>query len=198
MESADIASLTPPPVGTDSPVAGGAPAVVGSHAGSPRFGERLGEYLQRLRVSSAMSLSEVSRATRIPTAALEAIEADQFESLPGDVFVKGFLRAYARAVGANADEVLALYHASRRSVVSAPIPVAAPVEAARPGHGKRFGVAIAFVLILILFTLALSIVLKPRGRDVPAELSMHGSVLKPMHGAVFEGTLSDGTGAARG
>jgi hypothetical protein len=32
-------------------------------------------------------------------------------------------------------------------------------------------VAIAFVLLLILFTLAISIVLKPRGHDMPAELS---------------------------
>jgi hypothetical protein len=32
-------------------------------------------------------------------------------------------------------------------------------------------VAVAFVLLLILFTLALSIVLKPRGGDMPQELS---------------------------
>jgi uncharacterized protein (DUF58 family) len=37
-------------------------------------------------------------------------------------------------------------------------------------------VAIAFVLLLILFTLAVSIVLKPRGRDVPPELSQSRAV----------------------
>jgi hypothetical protein len=41
----------------------------------------------------------------------------------------------------------------------------------RPARGRRFGVAIAFVLLLILFTLALSIVLRPRGDDMPQELS---------------------------
>jgi hypothetical protein len=41
----------------------------------------------------------------------------------------------------------------------------------KPPRGRRFGVAIAFVLLLILFTLALSIVLKPRGDDMPQELS---------------------------
>jgi hypothetical protein len=51
------------------------------------------------------------------------------------------------------------------------MPVAAPVSATPEGRGKRFGVAIAFVLLLILFTLAISIVLKPRGHDMPAELS---------------------------
>lgn len=46
-----------------------------------------------------------------------------------------------------------------------------PVSAAHEGRGRRFGVAIAFVLLLILFTLAISIVLKPRGHDMPTELS---------------------------
>ena len=47
-----------------------------------------------------------------------------------------------------------------------------PLQAAREGQGgRRFGVAIAFVLLLILLSLALSIVLKPRGHDMPAELS---------------------------
>ena len=41
----------------------------------------------------------------------------------------------------------------------------------RPARSKRYGVALAFVLLLILFTLALSIVLKPRGDDMPQELS---------------------------
>jgi hypothetical protein len=50
------------------------------------------------------------------------------------------------------------------------------VTAAREGQGRRFGVAIALVLLLILFTLALSIVLKPRGRDLPPELSERPSV----------------------
>jgi hypothetical protein len=49
-----------------------------------------------------------------------------------------------------------------------PLPISTPGKAPR---GKRVGVAIAFVLLLILFTLALSIVLKPRGQDMPQELS---------------------------
>ena len=49
-----------------------------------------------------------------------------------------------------------------------PLPLATPV---RRTQGKRVGVAIAFVVLLILFTLALSIVLRPRGHDMPRELS---------------------------
>ncbi|MBX3232356.1 MAG: helix-turn-helix domain-containing protein [Labilithrix sp.] len=118
-----------------------------------------------------MSIAEVSRVTRIPVNTLESIEQDHFDDLPGEVFVKGFLKSYAQAVGLVSDDVVARYTASRRVSIVVPLPVASPVQAAREGQGRRFGVAIALVLLLILFTLALSIVLKPRGRDMPPELS---------------------------
>lgn len=130
--------------------------------------DTVGRYLKRTREARAMSLEEVSRATRIPVASIERIEGDHFDDLPGEVFVRGFLRAYARALSMPPEDVLARYTASRRVAYVTPLPIAAPDK--RP-QGKRFGVAIAFVLLLILFTLALSFVLRPRGHDLPPELS---------------------------
>jgi cytoskeletal protein RodZ len=130
--------------------------------------DSIGRYLKRAREKKAMSLEEISRATRIPVTSIERIEADHFDDLPGEVFVRGFLKAYARAVGLAVDEVLARYTASRRVAWVTPLPVASP---AKRSQSKRFGVAIAFVLLLLLFTLALSIVLRPRGHDMPPELS---------------------------
>ena len=128
----------------------------------------VGEHLRKLREAKRMSLAEVSRATRVPVASVERIEADRFDELPGEVFVRGFLRAYAKALDVPADDVLARYTASRRVAWVTPLPITSPV---RPARSRRFGVAIAFVLLLILFTLALSIVLRPRGDDMPQELS---------------------------
>lgn len=141
--------------------------------------DSIGRYLKRTREARAMSLEEVSRATRIPVSAIERIEADHFDDLPGEVFARGFLKAYARAVALPAEEVLARYTASRRVAHVTPLPIAAP---ARRSQGKRFGVALAFVLLLILFTLALSIVLKPRGHDVPPELSRLAPASAASHG----------------
>jgi cytoskeletal protein RodZ len=132
--------------------------------------DSIGRYLKRTREARAMSVEEVSRATRIPVASIDKIEADHFDDLPGEVFVRGFLKAYARAVSLSVDEVLARYTASRRVAWVTPLPISAPANQ-RGTTGKRFGVAIAFVLLLILFTLALSIVLRPRGHDLPPELS---------------------------
>src|SRR3954469_10356876 len=130
--------------------------------------DSIGRYLKRTREGRTMSVEEIARATRIPVASIERIEADHFDDLPGEVFVRGFLKAYARAVSLPVDEVLARYTASRRVAWVTPLPISAPV---RKSQSKRFGVAIAFVLLLILFTLALSIVLRPRGHDMPQELS---------------------------
>lgn len=130
--------------------------------------ETLGQTLRQLREAKGMSIEELSRATRVPVASVERIEADRFDELPGEVFVRGFLKSYARAVDVPPEEVLARYTASRRVAWVTPLPISSP---AKPARGRRFGVAIAFVLLLILFTLALSIVLKPRGDDMPQELS---------------------------
>ncbi len=132
--------------------------------------ESVGSLLKHHRDLRQMSLPEVSRVTRIPVGTLASIESDRFDELPGEVFVRGFLKSFAVAVGAAPDEILARYTSSRRVAIVTPLPVTSPVKAVRDG-GKRLGVAIAFVVLLILFTLALSIVLKPRGHDIPPELS---------------------------
>jgi cytoskeletal protein RodZ len=136
--------------------------------------ETVGTTLRQRREKKRMGLAEVSRVTRIPVATLESIEQDHFDDLPGEVFVKGFLKSYAQTLGLLPEDIVARYTASRRVAMVTPLPVASPVQAAREGQGRRFGVAIALVLLLILFTLALSIVLKPRGRDMPPELSFQG------------------------
>lgn len=133
--------------------------------------ETVGSFLRGEREHKKMSLAEVSRVTRIPAASLSSIENDRFDELPGEVFVRGFLKAYAQAVSVVPAEVLARYTSSRRVAFVTPLPLQTPLQAARQGQGRRFGVAIAFVLLLILLSLALSIVLKPRGHDMPAELS---------------------------
>ena len=130
--------------------------------------ETVGQYLRRQREDRRMSVEEISRSTRVPMSSVERIEADQFDELPGEVFVRGFLKSYASALGVSQDEVLARYTSSRRVAWVTPLPISSPTK---PARGRRFGVAIAFVLLLILFTLALSIVLKPRGDDMPQELS---------------------------
>jgi cytoskeletal protein RodZ len=131
----------------------------------------VGRILRRERELRQLSLEEVAQATRIPVRTLRLLEADDVGELPSDVFVRGFLKAYARTLGLDPEPLLARY--GRTSAApSVPTPISAM---AQPERGRRFGVAIAVVILLILFTLALSIVLRPRRRDIPIELSLVSS-----------------------
>jgi cytoskeletal protein RodZ len=135
----------------------------------PRAERSLGQYLRFERELRQMSLGEVSQATRIPLRTLVALEEDRSAELPGEVFVRGFLRAYAKVLSLPEQEVLGRYaEAGRRRTDEARALVAsvAPIE-----RGRRFGIAIALVVLVILFTLALSIVLRPRQPGAPVRLS---------------------------
>ena len=61
--------------------------------------ESLGGYLRKQRELQQLSVAEIAQTTRIPARILRLIENDRFDELPADVFVRGFLRAYAHAVG---------------------------------------------------------------------------------------------------
>jgi cytoskeleton protein RodZ len=69
----------------------------------------LGEELRHRREERGVSLAEISEATRIGTRFLKAIETDNFSILPGGIFTRSFIRAYAKHVGMNEDEAIKLY-----------------------------------------------------------------------------------------
>ena len=129
--------------------------------------EALGTYLRQERELRQISLEEIAQTTRIPLRMLQHLEDDDHDSLPGEVFTRGFLKSYARSVGLDAEDVL-LRYGQRSAPDMAPAPITAITP---PERGRRFGIAIALVILLILFTLALSIVMRPRQRDTPVELS---------------------------
>jgi len=59
----------------------------------------IGQILSQAREEQELSLDEISVMTRIREKYLTAIEADNFDILPSSVQQKGFVRAYARALG---------------------------------------------------------------------------------------------------
>jgi hypothetical protein len=73
-----------------------------------------GRYLQAARIDRNIPLEAVAEETRILLSTLQAIESEALDRLPPDVFLKGFLRAFARAVGADEGQALALYLDRRR------------------------------------------------------------------------------------
>ena len=74
-----------------------------------------GERLKREREKRKISLEEVALATKVGSRYLRAIEQEDFDKLPGGIFNKGFVRAYARHLGLNGNEVVADYEKAFRA-----------------------------------------------------------------------------------
>lgn len=68
-----------------------------------------GDRLRREREMRGITLNEITESTKISRRHLEALEGEHFDQLPGGVFNKGFVRAYARFLGIDEDRAVAEY-----------------------------------------------------------------------------------------
>jgi cytoskeleton protein RodZ len=123
--------------------------------------EDFGGLLRSARQQKGMSIADLSRATKIKESQLERLEAAAMDALPAEVFVVGFIKAYAREVGIDSAEALRRY----RAALPKPqiIEIAAPTDPEAPApvqSGRRLGVALVVFLILIVATLTLSLLLR--------------------------------------
>ena len=73
----------------------------------------LGERLRGIREKAGVSIEEIAKVTKVNKRYLEYIEADNYDELPSDVYVKGFLRNYSNFLGIEADDVLKIYKKER-------------------------------------------------------------------------------------
>lgn len=69
----------------------------------------LGEKLRQAREARGITLSEVAEQTRISGLYIESIENDDYRSLPGGIFNKGFVKSFAKYVGLDEQEALQDY-----------------------------------------------------------------------------------------
>ena len=86
----------------------------------------IGRALRSAREHRGKSLEDAGRETRVRTDYLEALEREAFEQLGSDVYVRGFLRSYAKYLGLNHEKVVGAYE----RVYARPKPPPAPVERA--------------------------------------------------------------------
>lgn len=129
--------------------------------------QNFGEYLRREREVRSIALQDVSRTTKIPVRSLERLEAGEYEALPGEVFVRGFIKSYARCVGLDDENALLLYDSEReRKRVEAEesqpqmMPANETEESDPLQMRRRVGIAVFVVIVLIIATITLSLLLR--------------------------------------
>jgi len=125
-----------------------------------------GEKLRKEREKRKISLDDISLSTKIGLRFLHALEAEDFEQLPGGIFNKGFVRAYARHVGIDEEEAVADYleavGQTQLAGTSAALPeVHAAEEQAEPPQKEDASTAqipwgiLAIILLLLAIAFAL-------------------------------------------
>lgn len=124
-----------------------------------------GDSLRRERELRQITLREISEATKINHRYLEALERNDFRHLPGGVFNKGFVRAYAQYVGIDPDRmVLSYLEEERRQAGPAPSVQEPPKDAKtrafsvrRAGKGKSRRLAWLTATVLAVAAIVLAV-----------------------------------------
>lgn len=118
----------------------------------------LGEELKRERELREITLREISDATKISVRILEAIENDNYRILPGGVFNRNFLRAYAGFIGLDPEVIVRKYQLQYAGAPDEPVPPGLVVSAVNIEGGslgkKRVLLLVAFGVLLILALVA--------------------------------------------
>jgi transcriptional regulator with XRE-family HTH domain len=94
----------------------------------------IGDRLRSARQNRGLSLPEVAARTRIPVWILESIERGEYARLPGGVFLRGFLRAFAREVGLDPEMIIAEYVTSQGAPAAACQATATPTDVGIPAE----------------------------------------------------------------
>jgi cytoskeletal protein RodZ len=148
------------------------------------FGTLLKEERERRKIS----LAEISHATKLSVSSLKLMEAGNLDDLPPDVFVRGFIRSYARTLGMSSNEPLELLdqlllerrraaepmvvsdlRQGRRPMIerqvrsqpSQPVPMPEPpVEDESQSQRRGIGLAVFVIIVLLIATITLSLFLR--------------------------------------
>jgi hypothetical protein len=84
----------------------------------------VGNELKQARERAALSIEQISERTKIQPHKIEALEADDFDSLPTGIYLEGILRAYAHEVALDSVPLIArirLEHPQPAGVWTAPV-----------------------------------------------------------------------------
>jgi len=69
-----------------------------------------GDRLQAARISNGLTLGDVANRMHLSESILSSLEENDFEDITAPIFVKGYLRAYARIVNVNEEDIIHQYN----------------------------------------------------------------------------------------
>ena len=129
----------------------------------------IGDRLREARLAKGLSLGDIASRTKISPTALTALERNDFGRLPGGVFRRAYVRAFAVEVGLDAEALVRDYRARYEPVVVPEPP--APRRFAVPDGLRAWPGAVAFAIVGLVAAVWLSSGRAARPDETPAVAS---------------------------
>ncbi len=112
----------------------------------------VGEILKRARVQHGLSTAQVQAALRIKLLYIEALEKSDFERLPGQAYVVGYIKSYAEYLGLDSGKLVQLLRKQSGPQVTKPAHIFPVASDEQKIPSKRIIAISTVLLILILLT----------------------------------------------
>jgi cytoskeletal protein RodZ len=160
-----------------------------------------GTFLKEERERRQVSLAELAQTTKLSVTSLKLMEAGNLDDLPPDVFVRGFIRSYAKTIGISSSEPLGLLDqilSERRRAAEPPLVIASranrkpaldtamasDLQADDDGQAPRHGIGLAVfvIIVLLIATITLSLFLRQQpqsGEGLSIEDGVASSLAAP-------------------
>jgi cytoskeletal protein RodZ len=141
-----------------------------------------GTFLREERERRQVSLAVLSQSTKLSVSSLKLMEAGNLDLLPPDVFVRGFIRSYAKTLGISSSEPLSLLDqilSDRRRAAAPPMTVVTrrerkplretalsidsqmeQMEDESQSSRRGIGLAVFVIIVLLIATITLSLFLR--------------------------------------
>ena len=114
----------------------------------------VGDILKAEREKQKLSIKDIESGTNIRSLYITAIEENKFDVLPGEVYLKGFLRSYANFLNIDSDYLLQVYK-EQKGELDSEDEVTEEKESIKPKKKVRKGRVTILLAIVLLFLTAI-------------------------------------------
>lgn len=111
-----------------------------------------GKQLREAREARGMTVPETAVKLHLHQRMLTALETDDYDQLPSPIYVRGYLRNYARLLGLDSEQIVAAYDGSEEEHPELKPPLKAPNQASssdKPVKAVTYLVTLVLVLLLL-------------------------------------------------
>jgi len=109
-----------------------------------------GVFLRKEREKKGLSQDQIAEMTKLRRHMVDALEREDWDKLPPPVFVKGFIRSYAKALGLDEIEVLDLYEEAATLESEKPEPLLEPRKTGKRPYGLFLFIAVVLAGVLLV------------------------------------------------